>query len=243
MSDIFTTEENKTPTTTSLEGLVGEGKKYVDVEALAKAYGEADGFINQLKTEGTGLREELDKRLSAEDVLSEVKSEREELAKTIASAAENTTPQLDEEVLSKLISKTVDQRDEQKVADTNIMQVDAKMKEVYGDKAKDVLATKAQELGLSIEYLAGVASKSPSAFFNVVGLSPDQSKVTTPSVTVGTTNTEAVEKVMAASTIQPGTMKYFEEIRKANPRKFFSPEIQNQLFKARTEKGHEGFYQ
>jgi hypothetical protein len=225
-----------------LTNLVGEGKKYENSESLAKAYSNADNFIEQLKTENKELRSELDKRLNAEDVLSEIKREREETLKATQISRENTTPKLDEEALSKLISNTLDQKESEKEATTNIQKVDKQMKQLFGEqKAKEVLDTKAQELNLSVDFLAGVAAKSPDAFFNTLGIS-QKSESTIPNTTVSTTNTEAVKEVNAGSTIAEGTWQSFEALRKSNPRKYFSPEVQNQIFKMRKEKGPEGFY-
>jgi len=241
--DIFKTDETTEEVKPEGNPLVGEGKKYTTNEEQVKGHIEGDLFINQLTTENDELRGELDKRLNAEDVLSDIKRERVELEKTTLSARENTTPVVDEEVLSKLISNTVDKRDADKVASSNINIVDAKMKEIFGaDKAHEVLQDKARTMNLSVDSLAKIASESPLAFFNTLGISQDQKPVTTPSATVGTTNTEAVEDLMAGKNAESGTMGYYEDMRKANPRKFFTPEIQNQLFKSRKEKGQEGFY-
>ena len=225
-----------------LTTLVGEGKKYGDSESLAKAYSNADDFIGQLKTENQELRSELDKRLNAEDVLSEIKREREETLKATQISRENTTPKLDEEALSKLISSTLDEKENQKEATANLTTVDSQMKKLYGaEKAKEVLETKAQELNLSVDFLAGVAAKSPNAFFNTLGIS-QKSETTIPTTTVSTTNTQAVKEVNAGSILAEGTWESFEALRKSNPRKYFSPEVQNQMFKMRKEKGPEGFY-
>ena len=223
-----------------LTTLVGEGKKYGDSESLAKAYSNADDFIGQLKTENQELRTELDKRLNAEDVLSEIKREREETLKATQISRENTTPKLDEEALSKLISSTLDEKENQKEATANLTTVDSQMKKLYGaEKAKEVLETK--ELNLSVDFLAGVAAKSPNAFFNTLGIS-QKAETTIPTPTVSTTNTLAVKEINVGSIIAEGTWGSFEELRKSNPRKYFSPEVQNQIFKMRKEKGPEGFY-
>ena len=249
MADIFNADTTATPSATEnaqqtiLSSLVGDDKKYKDNEGLANAYQNADGFIEQMKTENAQLREELDKRLNGEDMLSEIKRERKEQQdQAQAAAQENTTSKLDEQSLSELISKTVTGMDAEKVSTSNIMTVDAKMKEVYGvDKATEVTAIKAKELGLSVDYLGSVAAKSPQAFYNLIGLS-QTAKPTTPVVTASTTNTQAVHEVNKGTAIQEGTWESFEALRKSDPRKYFTPSIQNQLFKSRNEKGPDGFY-
>jgi len=249
---IFTTETEDTKpqqeetqsvlTNEHLNNLVGEGRKYENSESLAKAYSNADNFIDQLKTENKELRDELDKRLNAEDVLSEIKRERVETLRATEISGENTTPKLDEEALSKLISSTLDQKENEKEAIVNIEKVDTRMKEIFGEeKAKEILYSKAKELNLSVDFLASVAAKSPEAFFNTLGVSQKR-ETTIPAPTLSTTNTEAVKVMNAGSMIAEGTWDSFEELRKENPRKYFTPEIQNQIFKMRKEKGQDGFY-
>jgi hypothetical protein len=232
---------NTAPASTFIDQVVGEGKKYSSVEELAKGQMNGDQYINQLKEELEGIRGELDKRLTAEEMVQEIKREREEL-KANQNATENTTPQYNEEAVTDLISKTFDAREGKKVAEANINVVDAKMKELYGnDKAAQVVKDKAQAMGVSLDWLQDAAAKSPSAFFSVMGISLEGGKTTTPSATVSsTTNTQAVEQVHASG-IQQDTWKHFEEIRKSDPRTYWKAETQQRLFKARNEKG-ESFY-
>ena len=75
MNDIFavtngnpvTPNGNAPATPVDLTELVGEGKRYATVEALAKGRLDADAFIEQLKRENAGLREDLSTRLTAEE--------------------------------------------------------------------------------------------------------------------------------------------------------------------------------
>jgi hypothetical protein len=226
-------------TTSLLESYVGDGKKYKSPEELAKGYQNADQYINQMQTENEQLRGELDKRLNAEDMVDRIKREHEELQASMK-AQENTTPQLDEKALSDLISQTLDQKNTQKVAQDNIQAVDSKMKELFGtDKASEILQTKSKELNLSVEYLAEVAAKSPDGFYSLLGIGRD--KTITPSITASTTNTEAVAKVNSIGAVEADTWNSFESLRRSDPKKYYTPTVQNKLFKARQDKG-QAFY-
>jgi hypothetical protein len=226
-------------TTSLLESYVGDGKKYKSPEELAKGYQNADQYINQMQTENEQLRGELDKRLNAEDMVDRIKREHEELQASMK-AQENTTPQLDEKALSDLISQTLDQKNTQKVAQDNIQAVDSKMKELFGtDKASEIVQTKSKELNLSVEYLAEVAAKSPDGFYSLLGIGRD--KTITPSITASTTNTEAVAKVNSIGAVEADTWNSFESLRRSDPKKYYTPTVQNKLFKARQDKG-QAFY-
>lgn len=222
----------------AFEALVGEGKKFNDAEALARGKQESDTFIKQLQTELQGLREDLDKRMTSEEVLTKI---REEAATNSATTGENTTPQLGKDDIAELVKQTLESTRTEETKDRNLMAVDQKLAEVYGDKRAEWLNSEAHKLGVSIDFLADVAKASPDAFFNTVGLSSTVTN-TTASVTTGTVNTETVAQVTEASGIKPNTMKYFDAIKKEDPRKYWTPAVQNALFAAREEMGPEAFY-
>jgi len=59
--DVFSTQTGDQTSKTSLEELVGEGKKFKTVEDLAKGKLEADSFIAQLEGELKGVKGDLTK--------------------------------------------------------------------------------------------------------------------------------------------------------------------------------------
>ena len=58
-----TTEGSSTPTTDALAELVGEGKKFKDIAALAVGKVESDKFIDRLKKEAADLLKSLNRLL------------------------------------------------------------------------------------------------------------------------------------------------------------------------------------
>jgi hypothetical protein len=226
------------PQSSTFESLVGEGKKFQSPEDLAKGKMEADQFIEQLKQEQAELREELSKRLTSEEVLEKIRENNQQQGQ---SQGDNTSPQLSEERLSELVKNTLESTRTEETKQNNVQSVDQQLVNQFGDKAGEWLNTKSQELGVSIAFLQDVASTSPAAFFNTVGLNNtnQQGKA---SVTTSTVNTETLGQVNTAGQPQQGTKKFFDQIKKENPRKYWTPEVQNQLFKARMELGEEKFY-
>lgn len=240
-TDNATSPTSSEPTASEIAELVGEGKKYKTIDDLAKAYKNADQFIEHIKTENQGLREELDKRLSANDVLEQLKREREESQSADAGSGD-TTPSLSKEDLSELISNVLEEKDSQKTAQQNLATANDKMVEIYGDpqKAKAAMEAKASELGLSVGFLKQVAEQSPTAFFNSMGIT-GKSQTSGSSVTHGKTNTEALSVMNQSSNTTEGTWRYYEELRKSNPKQYWKPETQNRLFRDRQEKGESFF--
>jgi hypothetical protein len=73
----------------------------------------------------------------------------------------------------------------------------------------------------------------------VLGIGRD--KTITPSITASTTNTEAVAKVNSIGAVEADTWNSFESLRRSDPKKYYTPTVQNKLFKARQDKG-QAFY-
>lgn len=236
MSDIFNGETTNPPastqTTGSVEELVGEGKKFATVEDLAKGKAEADIFIEQLKKEQAELRSDLDQRLSAQDLLEEIRKEREaQLSASNSPAQENTTPSLGTDDIANLVKNTVKQLGVQETAEQNILAVDTKMKELFGDKAQEVMIQKAKENEVSVDFLKDAAAKSPKAFFNVLGLA--NQKPATPSMTQGTVDMSGTEPRSNAG----NSWQDYEIMRRENPKLYWKPETQIRLLKSKQEQG------
>lgn len=223
-----------TQTTGSVEALVGEGKKFATVEDLAKGKAEADAYIVQLQGEARGLRSDLDQRLSAEDLLAEIRKERkEQLSAAAAIEQGNTTPPQEPVDIASLVNQTIENREVQQTAAQNLSTVDTKMKELYGEKAQEVMVSKAKEAGVSVTFLQTIAEQSPKAFYNALGLSA--TKQTTPSATTGSVDTAAFHNQQPSGGLS--TWADFEKLRTENPKLYWKPDTQNRLMRARQEKG------
>tara|TARA_R110002051_G_scaffold18015_3_gene51990 strand:- start:5328 stop:6062 length:735 start_codon:yes stop_codon:yes gene_type:complete len=239
MSDIFNATEATSPastqTTGSVEELVGEGKKFATVEDLAKGKQEADTFIEQLKGEMSGLRSDLDQRVSSTALLEEIRKEREAQLQQSADAAQgNTSPQLDQGDITNLVNQTIEQREVQQTATGNILSVDTKMKEMYGEKAQEVMLQKAKASNISVEFLQDIASKSPEAFYNVLGIT-EQKTPTTP-MTTGSISTTGLAATQ--TTTLGDSWADFEKMRREQPKQYWKPETQQRLFRAKQEQGN-----
>src|SRR5690349_8192148 len=74
MSDIFTPVDVLTNDSTDpFAELVGEGKKYADAAALAKAKKEADSFIEQIKRENAELRDRVASQATVDEIMTQIK--------------------------------------------------------------------------------------------------------------------------------------------------------------------------
>jgi hypothetical protein len=238
MPELFK-EVNEESTETNEDSNLELNKKIEELkdkspEELAKGKAHADMFIDFLKEQNKNLKEELDKRVNAEDLLKELKETRTKEDTKVSE--EPTGSGLKPEDIESLVQKSLKNASEKEIATRNVSLVDAKVRETYGDKAEEFIKSKAKELGLGLQYLGDVAARSPVAFFNLVGL--DKGNTTPFEPTKSTVNTEAA---FSSSNNTPGTNKHYTELRKKDPRKFYSPQVQKQMFEDRKRLG-EKFY-
>ncbi len=237
INDVFNTpaEGTTAPTVTTSETytgtvaeLVGEGKKYKTLEALASAVIHKDEFIEVLKKEKQDVLEKLEKNVNTGDVF-------DKLINSTPQPQQTAAP-LSSEDLTKLIEETVSKTETKKIENTNIEVVKNKMTDHFGtlEKAEEFVKTKARELGLSVPFLMSTAMKSPSAFYNVVGVTLNSGSGNNP-ITTGSINTEGN---VNPNTTKVGTKAYFDAIFKADKKRYFTPTVQKQI----QEAGFKGTY-
>jgi hypothetical protein len=219
----------------TVDQLVGEGKKYANMDELAKAYMNADQFIGQLKTETEGLRTELNQRVAAETLFEKIVQARPEPSPPVAAPKEDPPvgdPNQTSVDLAQVVREQLLVREQEKTIQQNADEVTNRMIKEFGseDKAHQVVLAKAQELGVSIEFLQDVAVKSPKAFYQTLGLTTTPTSV--PSVSRGDVNTAALGTTSNGGASTYGTKEYFDALRRDNPSKYWTPAIQNQIFKA-----------
>ena len=224
-------DENTDLLDVTVDSLVGEGKKFKTVDDLAKGKAESDRVIAAREQELSELRTELSKRESIEQAIQRLTKPPIQSAEPVLEPkpAANTPSFTDEDLVAR-IREVTKQESEQEQIKANVKSVANRLIEVYGSEAKanEVVNQKAQELGLSVDFLQSVAAKSPNAFFVTVGL--EVTPQATPAVSHGDVNPQALAN--ARPGIKPGSYEYFEEIRKTNPAQYFKPATQNALMKA-----------
>ena len=236
------TDDNNEPvvqkeTTVSEEEV--EKLKERGLDELAKGKAHADRFIDFLEKQNAELKGELDTRLTAEATLREVKEKRQE---NIEVSEEPTSPGLEPDDITSLVDKRISEANQNKIIQDNIKEADAKVKAVYGDKAVDFIENKCTELGLTKSDLGGVAAKSPKAFFDLLGITTSDPDTTGVVSTTGTVNLEALTNQSSDGVAKPGTDKWYKELRKKDKKNFYTPAVQQRLFKDRERLGDK-FYE
>lgn len=158
-----------------------EGKpKYKDVQTALNALKASQEFIPSLKQEKESLeqrvallQEELTKRSAIQDVVEQLKQPKQsqEVETPMTEQTQTSlTPEQIQEMLEQYVPQILEKRQEQSVAQKNILTVDQKLKEFYGDKVEDAVRTKAEGLGLSIQDLEALSAKSPNSVLELLGV-------------------------------------------------------------------------
>lgn len=243
MTDIFnaattaetTTEGQNTQTNESfISQLVGEGKKFKDLEALAKGKLEADRHIGEITKTLDELRAELAKQDYAKSLLetmnkgSETRAEQPPPTTPSPSNTENTTQSASD--IESLVEKVITEKEKNRTVSQNIAVVGEEMERQFGDKAGQILKSKSQELGMSIDRLKEIAAESPTAFFQLIGVNAQ--KKATNTVTQSSVRSETFN-----SNSQDRDFDYYQKIRKENRSLYYSPKVQNMMLQDRERLG------
>jgi len=247
MSDIFssaTTEgtTNDTQQTQTKESfvdhLVGDGKKFKDIEALAKGKLEADRHIGEITKTLDELRAELAKQDYAKNLLeqmskgSETGAEQPPPVTTSSSNTENTTQSASD--IESLVEKVITAKEKNKTASQNISVVGEEMQKQYGDKTAEVLKAKSLELNMSLDRLKEIAAESPTAFFQLIGVKKMGEKTST---STGVTTQSTIRSENFNSYSQDRNFDYYQKLRKENRSLYYSPKIQNTMLQDRERLG------
>jgi len=238
-NDIFSGNiDENVPTDLRLEDLVGEGKKYKDPDALAKAYANIEGHSATLEKELADLRAARD--LAEAKLKNQLPPKDGEQAKPPVDDNQPPAPKSsakDEVDFRSQIREEVKALNEQERGLANLDTVAKKLAELEGSPraASEAIKRKADELGVTVDWLKETAMRSPTAFYSAMGVN----------IHGGTSrSTPAPHSDVRLDSRNGGNVRdfeYFDKLRKDNPKLYFSAETQREMFEARKKMG-EDFY-
>jgi multidrug efflux pump subunit AcrB len=239
MSDQTLFEE--TPREPSLEDFVGEGKKYATLEDAANALPHAQQFIDRLKAEKEEMLKDIETLQEQARQGKTLEDVERSLSERLGTKATQDTPEesqtkpedieaLLESRLGEKLPEYLKQYESSKTAEQNELEVSKALTDRYGDKAREALSKKAEELGIPMEDMRNLAKKSPKAVIDMFQ-SGQQTRATS-----GSVNTEALGR-----TSREGTASYYTDLRRNNPKEYWSPKTQQRMFQDRKRLG-DAFY-
>ena len=232
-------DTNNTSTTTtqampeSVSLLVGEGRKYKTLDDLAKAYLNADGFIEQLKAENQELRSKTIEAKTIDEVLERLSANQSNAAQATASAQVSSTNGLSAGDVAKIVEQTVTGMETTKTRQGNLLKADQAMKAAFGDKAGEVYSSIAKTPELNEAYMK-LAAVDPDQFVALFtksgqGTASQGSQVDSGSSVNSTISYSSNNNVRENT---PGTKEYFSKVRREDPKRYFSSAFQLELNKA-----------
>lgn len=229
MADVFKSDDT---IVNPVETLVGDGKKFKDVEALAKGKLESDNHIARLEAELAGIREDLGKRVDAEAQLAEVRNELTVLRNARPQESKsNTSSPLTVDGIQALVNESITRTERNRTSQSNIALANTAMLDAFGsfEQATAGVLAKSKELGLSMDRLKEIAAESPTAFQKII-LGDKAAAVAAPL----DGRAVATERPQASSGLstQEGTKAFYDELRTKNPKLYWDPRTQEKIIAA-----------
>lgn len=210
--------------------LVGDDKKFKTPQDLAKAKLESDRFIEQLKGELAGIREELNTRIKVSDAVDKLLS-KPAVAPAIDSGTPPQSPQGGEgtRTVQPLslddVENLLKQREAQVKAEANVARTRELLQQTYGNEWKQKLSQKLTELGESQEFFQSLAERNPNAVISMLGA--PQPKAKEPSLFGSSVNT--TNQTLTGKTDGVKNKAYYDAIKAKDPRTYWTPKVQNEM--------------
>ncbi len=228
----------------NIEDFVGEGKKYKTLADVAKALVTKDNFIEQLKGENKltrtaqeKLQDELKTRKTLQEFLDQMNStSKDSQAPAKEPNNEEESGEFTTESIKQIVEQTLTERTVAQREQDNLEFVKQNLVNSFGARYETKLRERTQELGMTEQDLTAMAMKTPKAFLTLVlpASAVRASLFTPPSSSV---NSESFKPRSGAK-----TWSYYENIRKTDPKRYFSPQMHNEMMGQLSSLGDEDFY-
>tara|TARA_R100000687_G_C6447977_1_gene163778 strand:- start:788 stop:1624 length:837 start_codon:yes stop_codon:yes gene_type:complete len=200
--------------------------KYKDLPTAIEALKHSQEYIPQVKQENETLKQELDRlkaeleqRGSLEETVERLTARQREEAAPSPQEMQGLTPEQVEELLEQRLT----QREQRLKAQANETQVSEAITAKYGEKAREVVQSKAQEYGMTPAEMQQWAAKNPKAvlaLFEVKptpqGNKPSSSSVNIPPVRPNDSNElQPPEKSLLRGASMKDQMEYMRRVRES----------------------------
>lgn len=228
--NLFTNETTVEPT---LEAVMGEGKKYSDQAAVAKALAEKDAFIARLLDEARRKEADLQAAVNTKAFEDRIKAlEAEQSTQRPEPTVREVTPQAATlPDIEATVQKAIEDREAANIRSRNLINVKEKLTEVYGEEFPTRVKQRAAELNISLAKLNEMAAETPSAFYALIGLDTQRrpSDAAPPQTRMNTAATPP--------THGQKNNAYYQNLRKTNPALYWTPAVQMEEYRELTRQG------
>lgn len=155
-----------------LAELVGEGKKYADVKALARAAAEKEAMIVTQRRETHELRDALNARMKMEELVTKLASLEKPASPAATPAQVEVTDKsaLTPEDIQAQVEATLSLREAENARKRNLINVTETLRNAYGQDFAHVVQQKAQAIGVETSYLNNLAATQPQVLYALLGI-------------------------------------------------------------------------
>ena len=228
--DILTDNVAVIEPTNLLTELVGPDKKFKTVTDLAQGKLQADIHIKRLEEEAKVLREQVAAAKSVEDVLDAIKAnaahEGTPPANEIVPDTKVLSPGITAEQVAKIVAEQIQGSETAKQKEVNRVKANALMAKMFGEKAKEKFEAKATspELRATLVQLAEI---NPEEFANLFREKGQESVLDS-----GGKNLNVLNVDTTTNNTEPGTQTYYSNMRRKEPKKYYSAAVQLEMHNA-----------
>jgi hypothetical protein len=179
MNDLFKGDQSPVDQKNYLQELVGENRKFKDVESLARGKAQSDDYIKTLemkldeyRTDMLKLQEESNKRATLEELLDQIKRQPE--AHQEPEVKPEPKPyRPDPREIESLVDSKLTQREQTKKEQENYNFVRNRIQERFGQDYQAKLNERISELDMSPEEVNLLARRSPKILLKALDLDQD----------------------------------------------------------------------
>lgn len=172
-------------------------QKYADVSTALDSISHAQKHIAELTKQKQELEAELQKRKGMEEMLDRIN------ASQGTDTEQPSVNGLDEAALAELVNSAISQREKASIAQKNELEVSNGLRKKFGDKASDMLAAKAAELGVGLDFMQSLAQHSPKAVLSYF----EGTTASDPTPVTGGINTADLPKPSAPNPLEEAKAK------------------------------------
>lgn len=226
LTNIDTVETPEAKVDEHISQLVGEGKKYANVDALAKAYLNADGFIETLKKEKRDIEAERDMLKTSRKTIEEVIEAVRQPQTIQREDGKVETASIKPEDVKSLVDQEFARRSAEARAEEAKKVVWTKLSEVFGDEAKAKAAIKsyAGDDKARLKLLDTMALTDLDGMVKILkDHTPVEETVVSP--------TQHPQRLTSEEVPQGLTWSKCEKLRKDNPKMYHSRAFQVEMHK------------
>lgn len=242
MSDLFDQAEPPVvidPTKDYFSELVGPDKKFKSEKELALGKAHSDAHIANLEKTLAGLREEVAKRKTTEDLMDHINKAltAKELPPTRMPDPLAPNGDVKSGLTAEDVQKLLADRDNESIRRNNTAIAAQKLQELYGETAATEITKKAQELGVNKDYLKNMAESSPSVFLAL--FSAPQKNVQKDIFNAPPQNSYRPPE----NSHNGPKMSDFKKVKDANPTEYWKPAFQRKMIEAAEQAMEKGYYE